>query len=80
MLFHAESCGCCWQVFFLGRAPHAHVQQEGGLLFLHRAQLIQGRPALLPGASISDHLWLAKDEIHEVIPQGEVSDLLAKLL
>ncbi|KAK9832440.1 hypothetical protein WJX74_010353 [Apatococcus lobatus] len=68
------------QVFFFGRAPHAHLQQENGLLFIHRAQLIQGRPALLPGSSISDHLWLAKDEVHEVMPEGPYADILAKLL
>ena len=76
----AEACSCCWQVFFFGRAPHAHLQQQDGLVFLHRAQLIQGRPALLSNSPISDHLWLAKDEVPEVMPEGEYSDILGRLL
>ena len=47
---------------------------------MHRAQLIQGRPALLPGSLISDHLWLAKDEVAEVMPEGDLPQILAKLL
>ena len=76
----AEHWSQLMQVFFFGRAPHAHIQQESSLLFLHRAQLIQGRPAFVPGSHISDHLWLAKDEVSEVIPDSELLQTLTKLL
>lgn len=84
------------ELHILGNAPAGHLDdsssgmnggQEGNKensstkkRFLHRMQLLNGEPKLLPQGSAVDYAWAAKHELKEYITDKKMLNLLEKML
>lgn len=71
-----------FEPYFVGNAPAGHVPLPGGggILFLHRCQLVGGAPALTAGARWGEVVWAAKDELGDYIEDAPTLELLRQML
>ena len=69
-----------WKTHFIGNAPCAYLPGESRTLFFHKAQLIKGGVALVPGTEYTDHAWLSREEILETVEDRGLRQLFDWLL
>ena len=68
-----------YQPYFVGNAPAAHtVDENGGTVFYHRCQLVQGVPVVQQG--YEDFAWVTSDEFHEYFSDSKAVETLQKMV